>query len=295
MPRPNLLSVLSVLMSLSLLSATLYAVRRRRLHKFAHEVLGRVAIIGDVHGCSDELQRLLDLLPDKRQVVFTGDLVGKGPHSGQVVQKALDLGALSVRGNHDHYAVRDPANKLRLQPAHISYLASAPTYLHLRALNTLVVHAGLMPDSRPEDNAADDLMHMRNVDADGRPTSSDKHGVAWGALWRGPEHVVFGHDAKRKLQTWAWATGLDTGCVYGGKLTALLLPEREFISVDAAQRCVLATGSPILTQRARAATSRPEEAWMGAKSWPRPTRWRSKTPQQWAWRPSEIAHCKLCT
>ena len=73
---------------------------------------------------------------------------------------------------------------------------------------------------------------LRSIRDDGEPTKKLK-GRPWASLWTGPERIVFGHDAIRGLQQYPLATGLDTGCVYGGKLTGLILPERRLVSVNA--------------------------------------------------------------
>jgi hypothetical protein len=203
-----------------------------------HDVLNwnnknRVIIIGDVHGCADELENLLKevgYLRGKDILIFVGDLVRKGPDSKRVVKIARELNAVTVRGNHDQYAIEDPSNSLGLLDEDLEYLRNTPLSLTIPQLDTLVVHAGIVPGIPIQTTEPLVLMTMRNI-VEGKPTPSEKEGAPWISLWNGPTHVVFGHDAKRGLQKTQFATGLDTGCVYGKTLTALVLPEKKLISV----------------------------------------------------------------
>jgi hypothetical protein len=209
-------------------------------------------LVGDVHGCVDELELLLKQLRlgHDQRLVFVGDLVAKGPDSQGVVAAARESSALGVRGNHDEAVLRylralasdQPRPKAKaghmevaklLHPEDWHYLEALPTWLRLPELNTLVVHAGMVPGVPIEAQTAENLLTMRTIRADGTASSKLHEGQRWAELWRGPEQVVFGHDALSGLQRQPFATGLDTGCVYGGALTALVLPENRFITVPA--------------------------------------------------------------
>ena len=213
--------------------------------------VNRVVIIGDVHGCAVELRMLLKHvgLTARDRLVMVGDLVNKGPASLDVIQLVRSHGGDSVIGNHDQLllnairakgtkdadqfpeAIRKIAKRISADDA--EWLATRPTTLSIADHHALVVHAGLLPGIPVSSQAREHMITMRSVRSDGTPTKRIEEGVPWASLWPGPEHVYFGHDAVRGLQRWPYATGLDTGCVYGGRLTACILPERDFVSIPA--------------------------------------------------------------
>ncbi len=191
--------------------------------------------MGDVHGCSDELGDLLDLVKFQSgdQLVFVGDLVMRGPDSKRVLEMARDFGALVARGNHDarvlemrdaHMAKKHPAHAAlaqQLDPRDWSFLATSRLWLDLPAHAVRVLHAGIDPRKPIQEQDEHTLLTVRYAKND------DGKKVLWGELYDGPPHVVFGHHAMGGLQMHAWCTGLDTGCVYGGTLTALVLDAGE--------------------------------------------------------------------
>lgn len=212
----------------------------------------RVIVIGDVHGCIDELQSLLRRCNYRPGdvVVFLGDLVSKGPDSLSVVQMAREIGAIGVRGNHDfevirwHQAIKSGADPpgiasdhfnlaSTLSSADLKWLYSLPWYLSSKELNALFVHAGFVSGIRLAKQNPRLMMNMRSILPDGTVTSKFFHNWPWARLWDGPQTVFFGHDADRGLQQYEHAVGLDTGCVYGGRLSACILPEKRLVSVSA--------------------------------------------------------------
>jgi hypothetical protein len=215
----------------------------------------RTIVVGDVHGCLDELQAVLAACgyASGDRLVLAGDLVMKGPDSQGVVALARAEGALAVLGNHDVHALvaraqRAAGEERGLKPERRQVLATLTDddWAFLEALplfvrlglerpgepETAVVHGGAVPGVPLEAQRREHLLNLRSIKANGEPTKKID-GTPWAALWNGPERLVFGHDAVRGLQQYPMATGLDTGCVYGGALTALVLPERRLVQVEA--------------------------------------------------------------
>lgn len=212
--------------------------------------MGRTIVLGDIHGCFDELTDLLGVLHlelDDR-VIAVGDLITKGPKNRQVLELLMsDRRFSSVVGNHD----RKIRQKLRGEPVRLnkdqrrvvqelgrdpapyaSYLRSLPFTIDVGSY--LIVHAGIRPGVELDKQMASDMTEIRTMGAN----PPKRRGVAWYSVYRGPQTILFGHWPAKQPRRAPFAIGLDTGCVYGGKLTAFVLESEEFLSVPAREKYV---------------------------------------------------------
>lgn len=213
----------------------------------------RTIFVGDVHACRDELCTLLDKVAfsPSDHLVLVGDLVVRGPDPRGTLDLLREVEAVAVRGNHEDRLLRHhdrptvyPLGDLALATAKAlrkrdwAMLSSLPLWLDVPQHGIRVVHAGLAPGVPIDRQDPRVLMYARCLDHAGLP--SEKRGYRlWGEVYKGPPHVVFGHNARDEPQLHPWATGLDTGCVYGGYLTAMVLTEGQGPPPPAERRGVL--------------------------------------------------------
>jgi len=248
---------------------------RTRLPCDLREEAGPFDIVGDVHGCRAELETLLAGLgylverdeqgrplaarhPDRRRVIFVGDLVNRGPDTAGVLRLAMAMvaagDALAVPGNHEHKLLRalrgESARVGRAVAGSLAQLdGEPPDFQHRveRFLGALVPHCVLNGGRLVVAHAGlPERMHgrlsdrVRDVCLYGQTTGeTDGHGLPvrypWAREYRGAATVVYGHTAVPDALTLNNTICLDTGCVFGGRLTALRYPERELVSVPAAR------------------------------------------------------------
>ena len=252
---------------------------RDRLYNNCKEETGPFDIIGDVHGCYDELLTLLGQLdyqveaepvedgrdlgvrvtpPAGRRAVFLGDLVDRGPASPQVLRLVMSMvrdgSALCVPGNHDikllrhlngkkvtvNHGLDETLAQLENEPAAFGgqvrqFLDGLVSHYVLDGGKLVVAHAGLTEDMQGRGSGA-----VRAFALFGESTGEiDEFGLPvryeWAREYRGRALVVYGHTPVPDPEWLNNTIDIDTGCVFGGRLTALRYPERELVTVPAAQ------------------------------------------------------------
>jgi serine/threonine protein phosphatase 1 len=174
-----------------------------------------IYIVGDVHGCIEELRTLWERLEPSGNdlVVFVGDLIRKGPASAEVVEFVRESEhAVSVRGNNESKVIHE---RIDTEPyeGFADTLDSFPLVVTLG--QTIVVHGGVNPTKPLDEQTAQELLEMRSV-----PPGNGYAGPFWFDRHDGPWRVCFGHTVLEEPLVSSDAVGLDTGCVYGGALTA---------------------------------------------------------------------------
>lgn len=210
------------------------SVRRRttilgRSHSL-FRLMRRTIFIGDIHGCFSELVQLastLELTSDD-DVICVGDLVNKGPYSAKVVDYVYTHQWRAVRGNHDQCYIERWRTDPYYSDIHDQLSTNAHNWfcglpLYIETDTYLCVHAGLEPNIHPFHSANEVLMNLRTC-TDGRP---------WYDHYVGSKPVIYGHWAAAGLTVRDTTIGLDSGCAYGGMLSAYILESGEIVQVPA--------------------------------------------------------------
>ncbi len=203
--------------------------REKHWH-FEADAFDNVYVVGDVHGCFDELQALWQRLDpsDSELVVFVGDLVRKGPASIETVEFVAEQeNAVSVQGNNEAKIINERINTNPFDPI-TDVLASFPLVVSWE--NTVVLHGGIDPRKPVTEHTSKELVETRSV-----PPENGYGGPFWFELYDDTPRIFFGHTVLSEPFISKSAVGLDTGCVYGGELTAYDCGNDEFISVPAEQ------------------------------------------------------------
>lgn len=210
----------------------------------------RTIAIGDVHGCASEFEALLSILkpqPEDR-IIQVGDLVNRGPNSHDAVSLAREYKVSCLLGNHELRLLKareDPfTNELKnydletlnqLTESDWDFLKTFSNYLHFTEQNTVFVHAGFLPTPAWYHQAIETITEIQVVDADGHAARSADapNAVSWVDVWPGSPFVVYGHTPRPKVCKRPGSIGIDTGCVYGGYLTAYIVQDKTIVQVPA--------------------------------------------------------------
>jgi polynucleotide kinase-phosphatase len=258
-----------VLSSIDDIAAT--TITRQPLWNNKKDEHGPFDIIGDIHGCYEELCSLLAKLdyqveqadggvratpPAGRKAVFVGDLVDRGPGIAQVLELVMNMveagTAFCVPGNHDMKLMRklkgrdvqlthglaDSINQLdqrlpEFKKKVVQFLDDLVSHYVFDDGKLVVAHAGMKEEMQGRGSGK-----VRDFALYGETTGeTDEYGLPvrynWASEYRGKAMVVYGHTPVAEPEWLNRTINIDTGCVFGGKLTALRYPERELVSVPA--------------------------------------------------------------
>ena len=202
----------------------------------------RTIFIGDVHGCLNELKALVEILkptPEDR-IIMLGDLINRGPDSVGTVHFVYEAGFDCLMGNHeDEYLKQYKTNQTYMQlheklgkELH-DWIESLPVFIKTNSF--IAVHAGLEPGREPDESKRDILFNIRTWDGIGNDLENPDN-PPWYEYYTEQRPVFYGHWARKNLNIRPPVYGLDSGCVYGKKLSAYILEDNSLIQVKPINR-----------------------------------------------------------
>lgn len=213
---------------------------------------GRIFAVGDVHGCLDELEELLGMLRLSAidRLVFLGDLINRGPASIEVVHYVRRLrNTRCLLGNHELRLLRacrsgntsglkdyDWETFGKMTPEDWEFFDNMEILLEIPREGTVFVHGGFLPAPNWREQGAEIVTEVQHLDPQKRQWGRRRQlpdGVPWQNCWEGPPFVICGHTPRREVFRRPWSMCIDTGCVYGGKLTACEIRTLELFQVPA--------------------------------------------------------------
>lgn len=223
-----------------------------------------VWIVGDIHGCIWELDRLLREIPSEDPLLFLGDYIDRGPNAKEVVERVLSESHRSrfLLGNHEDmllsyfkrphsieadswlhpgngglqtlysYGLKKGCNLEDFPKTHFGFFENCSLFIEEK--DFIAVHAGIHPESNLSEQKRDHMLWIRG------------EWIRKEYLWQG-KTVFYGHTPTSymhgvanmdELMIGKKSVGLDTGCVYGGYLTAFEMPSKRVIQIRARQSYV---------------------------------------------------------
>ncbi len=222
----------------------------------------RTIIISDAHGCSEEFAELLKKVSFNKEsdrFIFGGDAIDRGYDSLGCLNILKESNAECVLANHEekllrwwnhdlkHKANSSYENPIKPNPGYetftqsdIDYIKTFPLHIDLGFRQWIVVHAGLMPNVPFDKQTSNVKLRIRHLDFNHKflplqKALKTKDKYFWADRWEGPENIIYGHMVSsldkpyitHSEKTGAMTYGIDTGCVFGGNLTCLIIEHTD--------------------------------------------------------------------
>ena len=218
-------------------------------------------VIGDVHGCFYTLQKLLKKLPSDAEIIFVGDLCDRGLHTKEVIELVMENNHRCILGNHDDYMIthiqecmdnRDLCvrwkvkdymggeqtlqsyeNNYETMLNHVEWLETLPRYIEVDKY--FITHGFCLPYYKRKDSSEAHIGLLKN-----RVSDEDEWGHDWEKDWHSYAVInIFGHTDYDEVEIGEKYYGIDTGCVYGKKLTAIQLESMNIYQEETDSRDII--------------------------------------------------------